>query len=255
MLPAGAPRLRRKLQKVARQWNPSSWRPGSGAPNGSPDNKYDAGNNHSCAPALQAQPSQPLPPDQSDSKWLEYIRRRGFLGALDSSAQSNESRNIPYRIIPELSHLACDDAKSRGSHGRVAEPTLPSSSLSSSGTRRYAKTPVFSIGQLEKSRPRERGLQEAKETPVEILAEQYRALLASRCSMFTDSHAELPPSRPEHGDSVDTGRRSSDGLDAETAAIPLPDSSPTSDDGTLVSFGEETGHVKPVSLPPEPRSP
>jgi len=131
---------------------------------------------------------------------------------------------------------------------------------------RRAKTPIFSIGQLD-TIPRP-GNALAKTSSVELIAEQYRALLESRDSIYSDSHSEPPPSRNGEDAAAPLRRQqSSDELDIATP-IHAPNhslrhqqpahalgSSPTSDDGTLVSFEEETVYFKPVSFSPEPLSP
>ena len=141
--------------------------------------------------------------------------------------------------------------------------------------KRRAKTPVFSIGQLEDAL-QGRDFQAAaatatttataaataasKTSSVELIAEQYRALLESRNSMLTDSHSEPPPSRDGADDIyVEIRRNSSDDLlvdlGREPPAVAVLGSSPTSEDETLVSFEEETVYFKPVSFSPEPLSP
>jgi len=124
----------------------------------------------------------------------------------------------------------------------------------STAMRRRAKTPVFSIGQLESLR-QDRDFDDAEETPgVEVLAEQYRALLESRMSMLTDSHSEPPPSRGGEQAGVETRRNSAGELQLDKTTGLLPDGSPASD-GTLVAFDEETVYFKPISFSPEPPSP
>lgn len=254
-----APKLRRKLQKnVGKYRNSQTKRPGSGASNEIPaEAKCDPVVNKLIA---QGQPALPLPPDLSDSKWLEYIRKSGFICSLDSSAQSNESLNIPVSIIPELSHLALDDAKPRGSLDSLKPPSDSPKSSTSTMMRRRAKTPVLRIGQLEGVAPEPTpSIPTNKVSSVELIAEQYRALLRSRNSMFFDSHSEPPPSRQEEHDEPQCRANSSEELrTAEHLDVPvldLPNGSPTSDDGTLVAFEEETVYFKPVSFSPEPLSP
>ncbi len=121
--------------------------------------------------------------------------------------------------------------------------------------KRRAKTPVFSVGQLE-GFPPVRDVQTPAQPAggVEVLAEQYRALLESRSAMFSDSISEPPPSRHEH-DTVGIRRNSFDELHGEAPEAAPPGCSPTSDDGTFVGFDEETVYFKPVSFSPEPLSP
>jgi hypothetical protein len=215
------------------------------------------------------QPNIPLPPDLNDSKWLEYIRKSGFLCAVDApEGQSKESLKRPVNTIPEFSHLAINDVRrSRPSLDRHI-PDSPTSSTSTMSTmRRRAKTPVFTIGQLEgdssAAKPPAFPMSNAnKVSSVELIAEQYRALLEYRdddsiYSIEDATHSEPEPERRDLSD----GERATDQTTSRNAmATPPPDSgpttqSPTSDDGTLVGFEEETVYFKPVSFSPEPLSP
>lgn len=260
------PKLRRKLQKnVGKYKSQQAKRPGSGA-----SHEILPAAETKCEPVVvnrllpqgqvQGQPSLPLPPDLSDSKWLEYIRKSGFICSLDSSAQSNESLNIPVSIIPELSHLAASDAKPRVSFDSLKPPPDSPASSTSTMMRRRAKTPILRIGQLEGIAPGQTpSIPANNKSEVELIAEQYRALLKSRNSMFFDSHSEPPPSRREERDESQVRANSSEELrtanQLEVPVLDLPNGSPTSDDGTLVAFEDETVYFKPVSFSPEPLSP
>jgi hypothetical protein len=249
---------------------------------------------------VAGQPSLPLPPDLSDSKWLEYIRKSGFLCAADSdSTQSKESLNLAAPFVPELSQLAitnsptANKANSKPKQGAAngslhlhrpsfesdaTEATSSSLNSTMSGNlRRRAKTPVFSIGQLEGTpyspyspcTPLTRDALAANKTcSVDLIAEQYKALIEQRDmddhdDFYADSHSEPPPSRLGFRDGEEPCLRrqlSSEDIHSEAflrnqnkahpAAL-----SPTSDDGTLVSFEEETVYFKPISFSPEPRTP
>ena len=119
--------------------------------------------------------------------------------------------------------------------------------------RRRAKTPVFSIGQLESIRP-DRDFDDVERSPgAEVIAEQYRALLESRMSMLADSHSEPPPSRGGDSAPVMTRRSSAGELHFDDKGV-LGNGSPASD-GTIVGFDDETVYFKPVSYSPEPPSP
>ncbi|KAL2136077.1 hypothetical protein VTI74DRAFT_5483 [Chaetomium olivicolor] len=102
---------------------------------------------------------------------------------------------------------------------------------------------------------------------VDLIAEQYRAVLESRrSSTYFDTHLEPPiPSYDVENESrllemVNRQRNSGsyhyDGtpmhppVNTTDSAKP----SPTSDDGTLVSFQDDTVYFKPLSLSPEPES-
>ncbi|KAK0707510.1 hypothetical protein B0H67DRAFT_495437 [Lasiosphaeris hirsuta] len=253
---AQTPRLRRKLQKsVTKQRSNLVGRLGSGTPNEAfMGNKCDTASK-SPAQAQSCLPSLPLPTtDPSDSKWSEFFRGRGCLYANDSASQSAESLKTPVNIIPELSHLAIRDAQPRPPHSSEARVS-PGTTM-----RRRAKTPIFSIGQLE-AIPRPCNAL-GKTSSVELIAEQYRALLDPRNSIYSDSHSEPPPSRQGDLDTLSIRRQhSADELRVEAPihaplhTTDLPGGSPTSDDGTLVAFEEETVYFKPVSFSPEPLSP
>lgn len=245
-----APRLRRKLQKsVTKQKGIVVERLGPVASNKAPSpNKCDTAKRQQ-AQAQPSVPSRPLPePDLSDSKWSEFFRTGGCL-----QDQDVESLKRPVTIVPEFSHLAVRDSPPRSS--------LSNDSQKSTTTmRRRAKTPIFSIGQLEGIPRPVNAL--GKTSSVELIAEQYRALLEDpRDSIYSDAHSEPPPSR--QGDAGGFGLRRQQSSDELHVATPIhaPNhvvdlgSSPTSDDGTLVAFEEETVYFKPVSFSPEPTSP
>jgi len=136
-----------------------------------------------------------------------------------------------------------------------------------SSIRRHAKTPVFSIGQLEGMPLRRYGSPTHVPATTELIAQQYMDLIDYDAeSIYSDSHSEPPPSRQGYIDEEYEPRRqrSSDELSSAKLFSPTSSSanhnaelttSPTSDDGTLVSFEEETVYFKPVSFSPEPSSP
>jgi hypothetical protein len=258
--PAGGPRLRKKLQKVAKPRSQPPKPPPHASlpslpslpltpPNRRPGESRHSGGINKLGTKLEVKPvALPRSPDLSDAKWHGYVRRSGY-GPPNSSAQSTGPPSIPRTIIPEFSHLALIDPS------KWTPPDTPTSSTSNI-MRRRAKTPVFSIGQLE-SLTRTGDLPTPEKTPtVEVIAEGYRALLESRMSMLTDSHSE--PALPNDVDlDVPIGvRRNSLGeVDADRASSTIRDGAPTSDDGTLVAFDDETVYFKPVSFSPEPASP
>ena len=127
--------------------------------------------------------------------------------------------------------------------------------------KRRAKTPIFSIGQLEDIPRPGNGL--SRTSSVDLIAEQYRAILESRrSSVYSDNHSEpsLSPRTPVHDEPSPVQHRR--GLGYFPEEIPIgaptrgpPNPSPTSDDGTLVSFQDDTVYFKPFSFSPEPESP
>lgn len=274
--PASKPRPRNRLRKLTRL------RPGP-APstttnnNVSPRASSDSGRAPGQDQSAQSPRGRPIPsPDLSSQKWLEYIRKSGYLCPMESSPhlQHTRSRSLTHHtssvVVPELAHLAIDIPEKSPRRSLETQRATASPRSASSSLRRYAKTPVLRVGQLEAN----------VDTPpgAESIAEQYRALLKSR------SHDDLH--RGDAGDGTDgndagtrqtsieairgaTRRRSplppvpspSSTLAAgesepqpELDTGPEPRGSPTSD-GTLVAFEEDTIFFKPVSFWPEPLSP
>lgn len=130
-------------------------------------------------------------PDLSSPKWHGYVRKSGLPMPMETSPPlQNKSSRSPSKLVPEFAHLAVsrDAPRTPRSNRSVDDlPPSPSSPRSTASThasstmRRYAKTPVLRIGQLE-------GYYNAPLPPlppgvsdVELIAEQYRALLSSRC--------------------------------------------------------------------------
>lgn len=274
--PASKARPRNRLRKLTRL------RPGPAASaatnnNVSPRASSDSGR----APGQNQSPQSPrggsIPsPDLSSQKWLEYIRKSGYLCPMESSPhlQHTRSRSLTHHantnIVPELAHLAIDIPEKSPRRSLEAQRPTASPKSASSSLRRYAKTPVRRVGQLEAN---------VVTTPgAESLAEQYRVLLRSR------SHDDLHRGDVGGGsDSNDADTRQTSveairGATRRRSPMPLapspsstlgagefepqpeldtgpePRGSPTSD-GTLVAFEEDTIFFKPVSFWPEPLSP
>jgi hypothetical protein len=173
-----------------------------------------------ASPAVQS-PSKSDCPDLSDPRWFGYIDhgRPPSSSIMRPSRQRNNHFPAPRAVdamsppptppspaglVPELTHLALCD-RSPQSQGDAAfeeqkTPLHPTISV----IRRQAKTPVFQIGQLEKSALRRRQAEAAAEanrraaaeaeaeaaavrklgnerpTSTELIAEQYRSLLDFR---------------------------------------------------------------------------
>lgn len=116
--------------------------------------------------------------------------------------------------------------------------------------------PAGSEGTAQKLRPRE-----VSKDDVDLIAEQYKALIGANDLRFAEARPEAPPdSRPEgiKGMTIRHKRRSGDlrrdSQVFEHGTGESPHGSPTSD-GTLVAFEEETIYFKPLSFSPEPSSP
>ncbi|CAP66681.1 uncharacterized protein PODANS_4_8140 [Podospora anserina S mat+] len=285
--PAGGhtgPKLRKKLRKtVSKQRSTVSWRLGFSS---SASTKNDQSETADKPPVLSL-PS----PDLSDPKWSEFFKNGGCFYPQDESVkpaqtsqtsvslesskpsqspeaskpslsepskalQPAESRDTLHegQIVPELSHLVISDSDAQKRMSMCSNSEAPASPRTA--MRRRAKTPIFSIGQLEGIPRPSNAL--ARASTVELIAEQYRALLESdntaREASHSESHSEPPPSRQERRLSI-RRRQSSDHLRDESRAprpVDAASGSPISDDGTLVSFEEETVYFKPVSFSPEP---
>ncbi|KAL2016093.1 hypothetical protein VTK56DRAFT_4267 [Thermocarpiscus australiensis] len=211
-------------------------------------------------PATQAQHRlSPFPrPDLSGPKWAEFVPGNGsscLSCAQEWPSEARERLTGPVHIVPEFSRLLTGNSR----------PPISSNSdspaLSRPAMRRQAKTPIFSIEQLEDI-PRPSNLP-GRTSSVDLIAEQYQALLEARSSVYADSISE-PESEPQGRDEplALRPRPSSDCL-AEAIRISAPkrsgggfeNGSPTSEDGTLVSFDEETVYFKPISFSSEPASP
>lgn len=150
--------------------------------------------------------------------------------------------------VPEFAHLRISNRTLEKSTREHTDSIRPMSfpAAPTYRPRRYAKTPVSRIGQLEGTALRRSATTTARKLPsVELLAESYRALLEP-CydSVYRDTHSELPrmeeqseksnslhsfdrfpitPSKPRAGSFESTGIKGS----------------PGSDDGTLVGFEED----------------
>lgn len=236
--------------------------------------------------------SLPSPPDLSDPKWQEYVRKSGLLLPMETSPHLQHTRSrSPVGLIPEFAHLAVDnDATLKTPQSNRFVDKLPPPSPSphlSSNTRRYAKTPVFRIGQLEDAAPSPPPPLPLpmplryKASDVEPMAEQYRNRLnAGGCENLKDGDDRQDDSERDDADaqrqnSIETirsaiTRRKSPPVLAPPRLLPghsrTPpplgeDSSdhggsPTSD-GTLVDFEEDAIYFKPAfpGFTPEGLSP
>ncbi|KAK7703691.1 hypothetical protein SLS64_009004 [Diaporthe eres] len=279
--PASKPRPRNRLRKLTKlRSGPAASTTIAAATNNnvSPRASSDSGkaSGHSHSPRSPRRGSIPPSPDLSSQKWLEYIRKSGYLCPMESSPhlQHTRSRSLTHHansnIVPELAHLAIDIPAKSPRRSLETQRTTASPKSASSSLRRYAKTPVLRVGQLEAN--------VATAPGAEPIAEQYRALLKSR------SHDDLQWGSAGDGADVndaDTRQTSIEAIrgatrrrspllpapspsstlgageleaQAEPDTGPEPRGSPTSD-GTLVAFEEDTIFFKPVSFWPEPLSP
>ncbi|KKY38773.1 putative mating-type switching protein swi10 [Diaporthe ampelina] len=273
--PASKPRPRNRLRKLTKlRRGPAAC---ANNDNISPRASSDSGR----TPALSLSPlsprrgSVPPSPDLSSQKWLEYIRKSGYLCPMEESPhlQHTRSRSLTHHpnsnLVPELAHLAIDIPDKSPRRSLETQRATASPKSASSSLRRYAKTPVTRVGQLEAN--------QATTPRAEPIAEQYRSLLRSR------SHDDLRRGGVGDGSDGNTADTRQASIEAIRGAIrrrspllparsppstpgpepepqpeldpgPEPRGSPTSD-GTLVAFEEDTIFFKPVSFWPEPLSP
>ncbi|KAI1205482.1 uncharacterized protein F4807DRAFT_279652 [Annulohypoxylon truncatum] len=247
-------KLRRKLQKIGTQqrWHKSS-----------ESNDVKKAENTNANPNTEAKAiSKPIPrpdprafpetPDPNDGKWLEQLRKSGYLCRTQPLVQpSHKPHRHSMQVIPELAHLSIPETKPGRQLDKRASCAIPPSTASLS--RRYAKTPVHHIGQLENPTKRKNELAAHRVSSVEMIAESYRALLESSCAILNEPSSPSRHEEPYHASVNKYGVR-------EDTIHEIPDTSsatgsPHSDDGTLVAFEEDTVSFKPVSVSPEPPSP
>lgn len=268
--------LRRKLQKrVSKQQPDVASQRGSGVSIQAAANSEGVTIKNISAPQLQ-HPGSPVPSPGSNR--IELARRNGFYYEPVSPPPRSDRRPAP-PIVPELSHLVTSNPQPQ------PPPSPASAATSVPRTRRRAKTPIFSIGQLE-ALPRPGNNTTGRTSSVDLIARQYTDLLESRPDpTYADADSEPPSPRSgkfeeRHGDRQKfeerhddrqrlpiRRRHSSINLREETLHAtpkhlfepPSAAVSPTSDDGTLVSFDDDAVYFKPFSFgedePGSPRSP
>ena len=276
-------RLRRKLQKIGTHQRSNS------APKSTRDKTTDIPRSvffsdlkswkkeAEVAPVLSVKPVVSTPPDLSDSKWSAYVRRSSFLStgprrlSVQARAPPSPASCHTAPLVPELAHLALGDSQPEPlskqstetlSSDDVSSPATPTSS--SSLMRRYAKTPVRTIGQLEclgklaAPVPPEGRLSEA-----ECLAESYRALLESRCSAWEDRrpprHPQpiaIPPYNPGPRSHARGAHHPPEPMIADVTQPPMEIGSPINSGGAFGGFGDDAIYFKPRSCSSEvPQSP
>ncbi|KAI0888260.1 uncharacterized protein GGS22DRAFT_185639 [Annulohypoxylon maeteangense] len=250
-------KLRRKLQKIGTQqrWHKSN-------DNNNNDDVKKAGKININTNTKATTISKPIPhpnprsfsetPDPNDGKWLEQLRKSGYLCRTQPLVEpSNKPHRHSMQVIPELAHLSLSETKPGRQLDKRASCAIPPSTASLS--RRYAKTPVHHIGQLENHSRRKNELAAHRVSSVEQIAESYRALLESSCAILNEPPSPLRLEQSYHTGVNKYGVR-------EDIIHEIPDTSsatgsPHSDDGTLVAFDEDAVSFKPASISPEPPSP
>lgn len=272
--PASRPRPRNRLRKLTKL------RPNATAnsnDNVSPRASSDSGLAQGHGPRSPVHGSVPPSPDLSSQKWLEYIRKSGYLCPMESSPhlRHTRARSLTHHpnsnVLPELAHLNIDIPEKSPRRSLDTQRATASPRSASSSLRRYAKTPVRRVGQLEAAGAAPPG--------ADSIAEQYRALLRSRShdslrcggagEGLDGSGADMrqtsieairgatrrrSPLLPAPSPSPTPGAGPDLQPQPEPEPEPEPRGSPTSD-GTLVAFEEDTIFFKPVSFWPEPLYP
>ncbi|KAH6981307.1 hypothetical protein BKA56DRAFT_673714 [Ilyonectria sp. MPI-CAGE-AT-0026] len=224
-------------------------------------------NAEAAMPLQSPRQNQNGAPDLSDSKWSHYLRPKTLISLSDElEPRPLVVRQPSQRHIPEFSHLTIHDSGGRPSLDSSSLPSPVSSTSTASTMRRQAKTPVFRIGQLENP-SYGRGLNVANKTSsVELIADQYRAVLESRDgteteSVYEDSNAPAEPWQvdarevPRSHLLPDTHRMSRPR--SRTHLEPLQQTSPsfqsiTPQDGDMVAFEEDAIYFKPISFSTDP---
>ncbi|KAI8958726.1 hypothetical protein F5Y11DRAFT_335235 [Daldinia sp. FL1419] len=240
-------KLRRKLQKIGA---PQRWY----KPNDQNDRNDHKDAKKSGATITNANNKVvPAAPDRDDGKWLEQLRKSGSLCRGQAPVQPVEKPlRHSMQVIPEFAHLAVDDTKPVRHLDRRASCANPPSA--SSVSRRYAKTPVHHIGQLEGHSRREQTAAH-RISSVEEIAESYRALLESSCAILNDTNQVQPLRLGESYRASLDNQAAREEITQDFSEALYVRSSPRSDDGTLVASEADSVSFKPSFTPeiPSPR--
>ncbi|KAF4455865.1 hypothetical protein F53441_1879 [Fusarium austroafricanum] len=237
-------------------------------------------------------------PDLSDSKWDHYLRPKTIFvpSFSEGEEQFRPEINSPYeppqpihesepepepraffspppkrhssqRQIPEFHHLTIQDHYARPSLDNSSLPSTASTTSTSSIMRRQAKTPVFRIGQLEQHAlaRKARDIPE-KTSSVELIADQYNAILESREGppaleselpsrasqySFDDTPLRISPPGVKRHSSLRTTKTSSSMTAIPRQLRPRLRSAATHDTNVAAVEGD-TIYFKPYSFSPPP---
>ncbi|KAI0428465.1 hypothetical protein F5Y09DRAFT_343664 [Xylaria sp. FL1042] len=262
-------KLKRKLQKIGTQSQQRPYSVNYSDTKTSPEYKPHRTSISfnlfgSSKPSVPQRPALPSPTRSEDGQWLEDFRKNGYLyrdgRRLSRQLDSEKTQERPASmVVPEFAHLAAvapetpapSQEKTAGPPVKHGVPHL---------TRRYAKTPVSHIGQLE-THPllRTQGLSQDVPT-IESIAESYRALLESRASFISETAREHSPiaEKQDHQSFAPQDLSLVPPPLEPVTELPEPPHprgrrSPRSDDGTLV--GDDPTDFKNVSISLVPSSP
>ncbi|KAL6923172.1 hypothetical protein ACHAPO_001342 [Fusarium lateritium] len=229
-------------------------------------------------------------PDLSDSKWDHYLRPKTILvPSFSESEEQNMHQPVQHpepepraacfspppqghsfhHQIPEFQHLTLHENRARPSLDRSSLPSTASSTSTSSAMRRQAKTPVFRIGQLEQHALARKARDVPEKTSsVELIADQYHALLETRDGppaldsqlpspsreshySFDDTPLQIPPYAAKRSQSMRTANTSSSMTAIPRQLRPRLRSAPTHDTNVAAVEGD-TIYFKPYSFSPPP---
>ncbi|KAF5020486.1 hypothetical protein F66182_7477 [Fusarium sp. NRRL 66182] len=227
-------------------------------------------------------------PDLSDAKWSHYLRPKTvvevepLISEPEQQPQPNVEPESRYELeaeppraffrppqrpssqrqMPEFNHLHIQEHSTRPSLDSSSIPSPASSTSISSAMRRQAKTPVFRIGQLEQHALARKARDAPEKTwSVELIADQYRALIDSRdgppaLESQLPSHQHTIPQTPPYALKRLNSRlsRTNSLMTASPRQIrPKLNSAPTHDTN-VAAFQGDTIYFKPYSLssPPSP---
>jgi hypothetical protein len=243
---AGQAKQRRKLQKPPVTKRRNSWF--LGRKSGTSLNLLPPSQDTLAAPP-QSTPKLSLPIDLSDSKWFDFLQK---------SSRSNSKHPTPLAtpavekcpsVVPELAHLAIEDTRPSISANTLSH-SAGSSDLSIARRRRQAKTPVHSIGQLERERdnapPLPRPSLDARRDSALILGQEYRDLLMSRNGYLADKQSL----RDSSSDEDLPGYITPSAIPYNTNNLSDSGSSPTSSTSgrTLLGYQPEAVFFKPYAF-------
>ncbi|KAI1758043.1 hypothetical protein F4782DRAFT_476203 [Xylaria castorea] len=202
----------------------------------------------STKPSAPQRPFLPPPSISDDGNWLEDFRKSGYL--YRDGRRSRQSENEKVRpvsmVVPEFAHLAVSPTPPR-----EKTPSSPIKSGPPQPTRRYAKTPVSHIGQLE-THPLLRTQGVSQDVPtIESIAESYRSLLESRASFLSEAPFEHAITVEKHSEffSPQDSALVPPPLEpvAEMPEPPILRGPSRSDDGTLVEEDSVDFNHTPIS--------
>ncbi|KAI1259452.1 hypothetical protein F5Y18DRAFT_297470 [Xylariaceae sp. FL1019] len=255
-LPIGKPaeenRQRRKLQKAGNQQRPysASYSEATASSVTSPAASAVHVNKSKSRLSLPSRErSLPPFPELDDATWLEDFRRSGYADREINSAPRRLQQTPRVRpssvVMPEFAHLAVSDPAPKPPIQPITRNVPPYLQP----TRRYAKTPVSSIGQLENKSESSNGEESQIDPNIENIAESYRALLESRCSFMSESTVDrdVDPEQDEMYYIKDPRMLAPDFLEpvVEVPEPPPMTGSPKSDEVTLIAFEDEPVYLKP----------